>query len=190
MAETPFPVDDQSLLDQQNDAHQRVCSDTRCLTKRTTITTVIGQREYPLPVDMARVLGVSFGMQLYAPITTDMALRFISGMGDLTADPRYYLLGPNIGFQPIPQTVVALVVYYQARPAAMTALGTYEIGGDFARLIDRRANCNLLSDDGQTELAAAEEQFYAMEAARLLRRRRRAGPARVPVIGFDVGVSS
>lgn len=185
MAETPFPVDDQPLLDQQNDASFRVCADTRCLTKRSTFPTVIGQREYALASDILRVIGVSTGSTLYAPITPDVALRYISGLTDLSSDPRYYILGPNIGFQPVPSSVATITLYYQARPAALSTLGTYEIGGDFARLIDRRANANLLDDDGQVGLAAAEEAFYRAESQRLLRRRRTVARTRVPVLGFD-----
>jgi len=185
VAETPVPIDDQTLLDQQNDASQRVCADTRCLTKRTTFPTVINQREYALPADVRRVTGVSAGATIYEPITPDMALRFISGLLDVNTNPRFYVLGPNIGFQPTPVVVVTITLYYEARPATLSALGTYEVGGDFARLIDRRANTNLADDDGQIELAAAEEVFYRIEAARLLRRSRTVGRTRIPVLGFD-----
>jgi hypothetical protein len=188
VAETPFPVADQLLLDQQNDASYRVCADTRCLTKRATFPTVIGQREYALAADVARVISVSTTSTVYAPITTDAALRYISGLADVSSTPRYYMLGPNIGFQPVPASIVTITIYYQARPAALSALGGYEIGGDFARLIDRRANCNLFDDDGQIGLAAAEEAFYRAESQRLLRRRRTVGRTRVPVLGYDVDV--
>jgi len=188
MAETPFPVEDQPLLDQQNDASYRVCADTRALTKRTTFATVNGQREYALPSDVLRVVGVSVGAQLYAHITTDVALRYISGLADVSSSPRYYVLGPNIGFQPVPASVVTITLYYEARPAALSALGTYEVGGDFARLVDRRANTNLFDDDGQVGVAAAEEAFYRAESQRLMRRRRKVGRSRVPVIGYDAEV--
>lgn len=188
MAETPFPVEDQPLLDQQNDASYRVCADTRCLTKRSTFATVIGQREYALAADVIRVISVSVGPVIYQPITTDVALRYISGLSDLASDPRFYLLGPNIGFQPVPSTIATVTLYYQARPAALSTLGGYEIDGDFARLMDRRVNANLFDDDGQVGLATAEEAFYRAESARLLRRRRTVGRTRVPVLGYDVPV--
>lgn len=188
MAETPFPVEDQVLLDNQNDGQYRVCADTRALTKVTTISTVIGQREYALPVDVIRLIGVAAGNTIYQPITSDQALRFISGLQDISSDPRFYLLGSNLGFQPVPSAVATVTLYYQARPTAMSALGTYEVGGDYARLVDRRANCNLFDDDGQLGLAAAEEAFYQQEASRLLRKSRRAGRSRLPVVGYDGSV--
>jgi hypothetical protein len=190
MAETPMPVDPQTLLDHQNDAQMRVCADTRCLAKRTTIALVPGQQEYPLPVDVARVHGVSTGQAIYPPLTTDLALRLLSGTQvALVGDLQFYVLGGKIGFIPLPDgsaAGVSVTLHYQARPQPMTALGTYEIGGDYARLVDRRTNCNLFEDDGQIEWQLEEEAFYLAESQRLLRRGRIEQQQRMRVLGWDV----
>ncbi len=198
MAETPVPVDPQTLLDHQNDAQMRVAAATRVLQKSFLLTLIAGQQEYALPSDVIRVIGVSVvatadepTVALVRPMSTDLAMRITSLAPDApleTGDTQFYLLGENIGILPIPSTAGSLLVYYIARPAALTDLDTYEVTGDHARLVDQRANCNVFEDDGQPEWAANEEAFYMAESSRLLRKGRVEQATRIRVLGWDTAL--
>ena len=100
--------------------------------KSSTTSLVSGQQEYDLPDDFEKVAMVNMeidGVWKRVLPMGDADIRHIpthsdttSSQGFSTAEPRYYIIGDNIGIMPIPSetTASALKVWYAYTPTAMS----------------------------------------------------------------------
>lgn len=179
----------QDALDYSNDVQYRVANDTRCLIRKTTITTSAGQRDYSLAGDVILLKAViSMGQPLpYLPVADALAFLSLPTEPNLLT-PSYFVVGTTISFVPTPTDAQTLTIFYEARPAPLTSDDEFEITGDYERLAERLIQSYKLADDGQPELAAEEQAWYDVEMPRLRRRDRSEARGRVRVIGWD-GVS-
>lgn len=177
----------QETLDYSNQAQYRVVADTRCLTKSYTLTTVAGQQLYDLPSDVLDILAVLDGAQGslgYVDVPTALAASSLTDTA-LLAGVRVFVVGRKIGLLPEPDAVHSYVVWYHARPAALTSEDEFEVTGDFERALERLVQAMKLEDDGQPELAAAEKLEYASDLARLRQQAALPMSTQGRVIGFD-----
>lgn len=174
----------QDALDYSNEAHFRVCTDTRVLRKRATLTLVAGVQDYAIPPDVLTILAVLHGSDELPYLTPDDAMKMLTAPPALGAF-SYYTIGTTIGFVPKPTEAATLTFYYEARPAAIDSASSFELTGDYELLIDRLVQAMKLADDGQPELALEEQSYYDLELIRLRRRDAREARNRLSLLGFD-----
>lgn len=101
--------------------------------KSSTTSTVLGQQEYDLPDDFEKVVMVNIQIDGVWKRVLPMGnadIRHIpthsdttSSQGFSTAEPRYYIIGDNIGIMPIPDetTASALKVWYSYTPTELSS---------------------------------------------------------------------
>lgn len=179
----------QDALDYSNEAHMRVCVRTDALEKVTTLTTSPGVQEYALPDDVYDVLEVADAATLIGALTTQQALALLSYPDAASQDAaQHYVIGGNIGFIPTPTDQTTYTLYYRARPAPLASDSPFEVSGDYETLVEHQTLAYTLDDDGQVELALAEQGFCDAEYVLLQNRPRRAQRVRPAAAGFDSAI--
>jgi len=127
-------VDDSSLGVWVNDAYMQMVDEVGkaipdFFTKSATTSSVTSQQEYALPSDFEKILMVNIQIDNewhrvlpmpninYIPIQA----RTDSGQGFTWSNARYYVIGSNIGFMPIPDETTSnnIKVWYVYTPTEM-----------------------------------------------------------------------
>lgn len=172
----------QDELDYSNEAQVRVGAETRLLRKRTTLPVIAGQAEYPLEADVIQIIAVYDGESQVPAAMTDDILTLLSSSGAATPAQSmlHYTLEPGtLGFYPTPTDGFTATIFYIARPQPLTSADDFELQGISEDLIERLVFAYRLEDDGQLELAAAEQAFYDAKVAETRRYRLNEQPQRV-----------
>lgn len=184
-----MPQVNQDALDYSNEAQFRVAYDTRSIIKKTTLAIVADTALYALPDDVIELLAVSGTEGELGYLSVDEAMTLLSvpsSAPPAMIQTSFYVVGTQIGVQPVPTDAATLTLTYQARPAALTSATEFELAGEFELLVDRLVQAMKLDDDGQPELALAEQGYYSLDAIRLRRRVGREPRARASVVGYDL----
>jgi hypothetical protein len=163
-------VSDGGLLTWVNDAYMQ-CVDEIVkvnpdfFTKSATASTSNGQQEYALPSDFDKALMVNIQIDStwkrvlpmaninQVPIVADTT----SGQGFSWANPRFYIVGGNIGFMPIPDETGSsnIKLWYVYAPDELSAdADVPAIPAKFHHILKYGAYANYLDQDD--EHAAAE----------------------------------
>lgn len=129
-------VDDNGLLVWVNDAYMQIVDAITSVnpdffTKSATADTDEDRQEYELPEDFERAIMVTLTLAgvVYRPRPLDTINNIaVYGGADVNngydlADPRYYIIGQNIGFLPVPteQGQENIKLWYVYTPAELSA---------------------------------------------------------------------
>lgn len=144
-------------------------------TKSSTTSINANQQEYDLPDEFEKIVMVNIkinGIWKRALPMGNADIRHIpshsdttSTQGFTTADPRYYLVGDNVGFMPIPDTSVAsgLKVWYVYTPDPLDSDSDIPaFSSKYHYMIKYGAYANYLDQDD--EHAAAERMRQRFDA--------------------------
>jgi hypothetical protein len=163
-------VDDGGLSTWVNDAYMQLVgkiteANPDYFTKSATTSTVTNQQEYALPSDCEKVLMVNIQIDgtwkrvlpmpniNYVPTHADTT----SSQGFSWASPSYYILGDNIGFEPIPDETTSsnIKLWYVYTPTELSADSDVPaLPAKYHHILKYGAYANYLDQDD--EHAAAE----------------------------------
>lgn len=175
----------QQQVEYIDQAQKRITADGRMLVKKTTLTTA-NLASVTLPADLVELKALLFGGTPAEPISTGDYLSFLTG--DLSTATvtqsviQYAIIGRTLYFWGTP--VVDATIVYVYRSATIDSSSTFQVTGEWERLMERLVGANILLDDGQPELALAELEQYAIDTTRL-RRRDISGSGRTSRIAID-----
>lgn len=143
--------------------------------KSSTTATVANQQEYDLPSDWEKIIMINMkvsGVWKRVLPMGDADIRHISAHSDTTsnqgftnAEPRYYIIGDNIGIMPIPDTTLAsaLKIWYVYTPTELSNDSDEPaIQARYHHLIKYGAYANYLDQD--EEHVAAERMRIRFDA--------------------------
>lgn len=163
-------VDDGGLATWVNDAYMQMCDEITKVnpdffTKSATTSSVTSQQEYDLPSDFEKALMVNIQIdgtwKRALPLANINQIPTVadtsSGQGFSWATPRFYIVGGNIGFMPIPDetTTNNIKVWYVYTPEEMDAdADVPALPAKYHHVIKYGAYANYLDQDD--EHAAAE----------------------------------
>lgn len=170
-------VDNTGLLTWLNDAYLYMVDEVsknnpEFFTKSSVANTVADQQEYDLPDDFDKVLMVNIKLSgtwyrvLPLPNINQIPVhsRTDSSQGFSLADPKYYIVGDNIGFMPIPEdsTTGGVKLWYVYTPSELSADSDEPaISKKYHHIIKYGAYANYLDQDD--EHVAAENMRRRFE---------------------------
>jgi len=168
-------VDDAGLGVWLNEAYMYVVDEISDVNpdyfaKSATADTVAGQQEYDLPTDFERALMVNLNQGSWVrcvpmqqgiqdvPVLADGS----NGQGFSLGVPRYYIIGDNIGFMPIPTESLdeAIKLWYVYTPSELTNSSEPAIPEKYHHILKYGAYANYLSQDDQHNASEAMRERF------------------------------
>jgi hypothetical protein len=170
-------VDTQRQVDYTNDAQRRVTAESEILVTTLSLTVPAGDVGGLLDPSVVRVLAAFNGTTEQVRMTPGGYIRARSGGDALSTDTDalYTIIGRHLYLLPVPTADTVLTLICSIRSHDYTSAAALEVGGEYARVVERLAAAYALLDDGQPELAQQAMADYEADMQRLrLRAKRRA----------------
>lgn len=125
--ESGTQLKDADIVDWINDAQREIYSKNNLGMKVGTLPTIVGTREYSLPVDLMRLFNVKYDGDTLSSLTQQDVDQFLpNDDGDSTARGRvvaYYTYADKIELYPAPDSVKNLTIRYNRYPTDVVADG-------------------------------------------------------------------
>jgi hypothetical protein len=186
MIGTGCEVDDGQLATWVNDYYMQMVDEIVKVNpdyflKSSTTATVATQQEYDLPNEWDKIAMINIqidGVWKRVLPMGDADIRHIpthsditSSQGFSTAEPRYYIVGDNIGIMPIPDTTTAsaIKVWYTYTPSEMTLDSDVPaFPSKYHHIIKYGAYANYLDQDDEHVAAERMRQRFDAYVTRMI----------------------